>query len=84
MNIDSKVNDNKLLINFLRYLADSVENNQLLPNQIQRIGTFFMKYNFEEELSDDRELDNDFSKDDLIKFLSLGYYIYTHILNENK
>ena len=38
-----------------------------------------MSYHFES--SDNDENDEDFSRGDLIKFLSLGWYIYTQVLN---
>jgi hypothetical protein len=67
---------------FLRNLADSLENKTLLPQQIHKIGEFFMSYYFQKELHSDEEMSNEFSREDLLKFLSLGYYIYIHILNE--
>jgi len=66
------MNSNKLLPQFLRALADKIDNNQLTPEQSKMVGEFFMSYLFKE--------DTELLDDDLTKFLVLGWYIYTHIL----
>ena len=37
------------LIPFLRNLADSIEEGRILPRQLQRVGEFFMAYQFQEQ-----------------------------------
>ena len=51
------MNDNstKCLIPFLRNLADSIEQKQLLPRQLQHVGEFFMEYHYEDEYNDENE-----------------------------
>jgi hypothetical protein len=76
---------NKRLIPFLRDLADSIEKRQLLPKQLQSIGEFFMTYQFQEQAVRDNNLDNEentleFSQEDLVKFLVMGWFIYCCIL----
>lgn len=72
---------------FLRNLAESIENHELLPQQLQSIGEFFMAYQFQEQAIKDN--DNslqphpEFDHDDLIKFLILGWYIYCCILQQS-
>ena len=46
-NFDEK-GDEKM-ISFLRNLATSIEEKKLLPQQLQRIGEFFMAYKFQEQ-----------------------------------
>jgi hypothetical protein len=65
------------LVPFLRNLADSIEKEQLLPEQIQKIGEFYMSYKLNTENSTE-----DPESMDVVKFLTLGWYIYTHILNK--
>ena len=73
------MNNNEILVNFLKELANKIENNQIENNNIIKISQFMMSYNFES--SNNNENDEDFSRGDLIKFLSLGWYIYTKVLN---
>jgi len=74
------------LIPFLRDLANSIERQQLLPKQTQIIGEFFMSYQFQEQAIRDNDNStpppSQFSHDDLLKFLTLGWYVYSVILNE--
>lgn len=78
---------NQQLIPFLRNLANSIESNELIPSQIKSIGEFFMAYKFKEEsekdLKNEEKKDKNYTKEDMVKFLSLGWYVY-QILLENK
>ena len=76
---------NKRLIPFLRNLADSIENGDILPNELKRIGEFFMSYQFQKQADKDLIKDSDsettdFSREDVVKFLVLGWYIYQVLL----
>ena len=80
-------NSSAELIPFLRGLADSIENNNLLPTQLQHIGEFFMSYKFQENNNQNEDdEDEEFDSNDVVKFLTLGWYIYRIILDkqENK
>jgi hypothetical protein len=72
---------NKLLIPFLRELADSIEQNTIAPDQLRQVGEFFMAVEFQKQQTQDQR--DDFSGNDLTKFLILGWYIYT-ILQKNE
>jgi hypothetical protein len=72
---------NKLLIPFLRQLADSIEQNTIAPNQLRQVGEFFMAIEFQKQQIQDQK--DDFSGNDLTKFLILGWYIY-NILQKNE
>ena len=77
-------NVDERLIPFLRDLADSVEQSRLRPAQMQRIGEFFLAYQFQEEtITDQESQDPDFSQADLLKFLSLGWYVYQVLLRQD-
>ena len=67
------------LVPFLRNLADSIEKKELLPDQLQKIGEFYMSYKLCTNSSEDSEDSEDSM--DVVKFLTLGWYMYTHILN---
>ena len=73
---------NKQLIPFLRNLADRIENNELPPEQIQKIGKFFLTYSYEEELNSNIEMKDDFSQEEMVKFCSLGWYVYCVLLKD--
>jgi hypothetical protein len=42
-------NPDASLAPFLRNLAQSIEEGRLLPRQLQRVGEFFMSYQFQEQ-----------------------------------
>ena len=67
-----------MMVPFLRDLANSIEKQELTPKQLQDIGEFFMSYQFQEQTQNGAN----FSKKELIKFLSLGWYVY-NVLHEN-
>lgn len=75
------------LIPFLRNLADLIEQRQLLPNQLQIIGEFFMHYQFQEQAIKDNDNTvpppRQFNQEELMKFIILGWYIYCRILDNN-
>ena len=64
----------KELIPFLRDLANSLEENKLDNVQLLQISEFFMAFVFKKD-------QGEYSSEELIKFLSLGWYIYTHLLD---
>lgn len=77
------------LIPFLRNLADSIESKQLLPKQLAKIGEFFMEYQFHEQEEkdnneDNKQSQNEYDREDIMKFFSLGWYVYTHLLNDHE
>lgn len=75
------------LIPFLRNLADSIENKELIPKQLKSIGEFFMAYQFQEQAIRDNDnsetIDRPYSSDELVKFIILGWYIYCCILTKD-
>ena len=110
-------NSTERLIPFLRSLADSIENKELLSPQLQKIGEFFMAYKFHEQVikdnecgneNDNKEVDNKdkrdnedgdvgvvndrimsdcdggFSKEEMVKFICLGWYVYKCLLNNER
>jgi len=74
------------LITFLRDLTDGLERGELCPRQLQSVGEFFMSYQFQEAASqEDESLSSPplFSQAELIKFLSLGWYVYQVLLRQD-
>lgn len=88
-NILSNERANKQLIPFLRELADSIEDKKLLPEQLQQIGEFFMSYKFHEQALKDNNGETDsfkhpsFDRDEMIKFLCMGWYVYCVLLKND-
>ncbi len=64
------------LIEFLKSLTKSLEKNELDDTKISRISEFFMSYNFQDQTNEEEE----FQDEELVKFLSLGWYVYTHLI----
>lgn len=84
MNVEE--NSNERLIQFLKRLVTSLETQQVAPKQLRAISEFFMSYQFQSQLendAEDSEDDEEYSHENLIKFLTLGWYIYVHILRKN-
>jgi hypothetical protein len=70
---------------FLRELADSIESSRELPkDQLKYIGEFFMSYKFHEKRNGwkKEEVEEEVGEMDVVKFLTLGWYIYKFILDE--
>ena len=84
MSLNSVSNMNIKLVKFLRELAVSIENEQLEPTQLQSVSEFFMIYKFREQavrsLNYTDTEEDDLSDDELLKFISLGWYVYRIIL----
>lgn len=71
------------LIVFLRDLADSIEEKNVVPSQLEKVGEFFMSYQFRNQLASVSDAQSgEFSKEDLLKFLSLGWYVYQILLKD--
>lgn len=75
--------DDQLIV-FLRRLADSIERKQLEPQQLGRVGEFFMNYLFHEEMEDVALSPDDKDRKEFMKFLSLGWYIHTFLLKDTE
>jgi hypothetical protein len=86
--MDNSEDPDKKLIPFLRNLADSIEKQELLPQQLQSIGEFFMSYQFQEQAIKDNDSSRsspvEFEREDLLKFLILGWYCYCVILRDQR
>jgi hypothetical protein len=81
-------NPDASLAPFLRNLAQSIEEGRLLPRQLQRVGEFFMSYQFQEQAIKDGDNTSEsdtskqkFSKSDLMKFIVMGWHVYSCILD---
>lgn len=69
---------------FLRELADSIESRELPKDQLKFIGEFFVSYKFHEQRNGwkKEQEEEDLDEMDVVKFLTLGWYIYKFILEE--
>lgn len=75
------MNNQQQLINFLRNLANDIENNNIENENLLKISQFMMNFQFQNQQD---EQSDDYSNDDMVKFLSLGWYIYTQLLNQDE
>jgi hypothetical protein len=84
--IETKMtNSDNMLGPFLRNLGDSVDKNELTPRQLHSIGEFFMSYKFQEEAAMSGDIDapdTEFSQSEMIKFLVLGWWVYSQLLRD--
>jgi hypothetical protein len=76
----------KQLAPFLRELADSVDSKELEKDQLKCIGEFFMSYKFYEKRNglDKKEDEEDEEEMDVVKFITMGWWVYTQILKDEK
>lgn len=77
---------NLRLIPFLRELANTIESGELGHKELQRVGEFYMSYQFHKQAildNEEDEVDNRFdtTQIDLVKFVTLGWYVYNHLLS---
>lgn len=80
-----KETPNEDIANFLSELSKLVREDRLNEKQIQLIGEFYLNYLFNSDIEvDDEEHDKreegDVDKNELMKFLSLGWYMYTFLI----
>lgn len=69
---------------FLRELADSIDSNKLQQDQLKSIGEFYMNYKMNDEIfNNTTSEENNFEDMDIIRFLTMGWYIYTQLLKNN-
>jgi len=82
---------NEDLTTFLRQLATDIEQSAILDYQLQSIGEFYMSHtlkneiyeiNKNDELDNKEHTDDEFDPDEVMKFVTLGWWIYTHILKD--
>lgn len=69
----TSLSENELSI-FLRNLASSIEDNSLNEEKLKLVSEFFISYQFYEASKED---DLDF-----MKFMTLGWYVYQHLLKD--
>jgi hypothetical protein len=71
------------IIQFLRLLSNAIENNQLNNYQKKKVTDFFSSYLIDEQMSCRGEGDIEENNEDFIKFVFLGWYIYS-IISKNE
>ena len=85
------MNDDKI-INFLRELADSMENKELTTDKCIQVSEFYMSYKFANRKTDNSEdnvmytdnVNKEVKDEDFLKFIILCWYIYTFIIKDIK
>jgi hypothetical protein len=70
------MSNNEYLINFLRNIISKLEQGDLSDQEKRIIFEFMCKTMFSEDISKHKS-------NDLIKYLSLGYFIYNNMNSEN-
>jgi hypothetical protein len=71
------------IVTFLRGLADSLEKKTLDSTVEKQVSEFFLRFNFGASLFDNLESTEDnenVTDNELVKFLSLGWYVYTQMV----
>ena len=82
---------NTQLVTFLKNLTNSLENNKLADHQLQNVGEFYMSYEFKNKLFeinkheldlDDSDNSQDFDSQDVMKFITMGWWVYSNIVKD--
>ena len=86
-NINNEKDDNRddmkpTLIKFLDKLKNQLVNNKMEEKDEEIVGKFFMEYNCRDKIFNGNIMTEGATKDEMIKYLFLGYYIYNYILNK--
>lgn len=66
------------IVVFLKKLVDDIENKKLSDEDLIYVSDFYMSYKAKTE----KQID--YSDREFIKFFTLGWYVYTHLIPENK
>ena len=77
--MDFSIENNKKIIDFLRNTADLIEKNEISEQRLQIAGEYYMRHLCETEIDD---VNATLEEKDLVKFLTVGWYIYNIILKE--
>jgi len=82
--ITDRMTSNDDIANFLINLSGDVRNNKLDAKQLQLVGEFYMNYSFNENIraEETNQSGEVVDQNELIKFLSLGWYMYTFLIKE--
>ena len=71
--------NNYKIIEFLRNTADSIEKNEIDDQSLQIAGEYYMRNLLKTEVDNQNAT---LEEKDLVKFLTVGWYIYNIILKE--
>lgn len=84
--IQKEATPNEDIAKFLSDLSEDVRNEKLDASQIQLVGEFYLNYLFNNDIRPSEPTTPDSSdcvdNNELIKFLSLGWYIYTFMVKD--
>lgn len=73
----NEINPKQHISNFLRSLANDIDNDRLSTEKLFEITQFYISYQCDTEKNNYSNIETtDFSDEDFLKFLMLGWYIY--------
>ena len=79
--MDFSIENNKKIIDFLRNTADLIEKNEINEQSFQLAGEYYMRHLCKTHIDDANVT---LEEKDLVKFLTVGWYIYNIILKEKQ
>ena len=68
--------NNNLLIDFFKNIIKELKENRIEESKVRELSEFMLKYRFEHNESTTCD------EDDFIKFISMGWYVYSNINND--
>lgn len=63
----------------LNHIIDHIRSDTLEDSKLQMVSKLLIEFDFYDELEHDKT--SSFSENELLKFLSMGWYIYTNLKN---
>ena len=73
--------ENIKLYKFLNELSESISNNSITEPNLKLVGEFYMLYTSPKQTGNDNSIH---TEQEMIKFLTLGWYVYCNILVNEK
>ena len=81
--INSQEDMKQILINFLDKLKHQMIDNQMTQKDEEIVGKFFMEYNCRNAFNSSNIETEGTTRDEMMKYLFLGYYIHNYVLNKD-
>jgi hypothetical protein len=75
------MNNNDKILELLNNIISDINNNKYSKTSLLYLYELLIKFNFNVNLQEN--LNNDSQKQEMLKFLSVGWYIYNNLLESN-
>ena len=74
--------DSEKIISEMQEIIQNLQNNNK-EEDVTKLSELLINYKFHKEMINDSEESENFSQKEMVKFLSLGWYVYTNLIPSN-